>query len=91
MDSLAESMDPETLRKEGTMMGTGGITVIPEDVSIVQAARVFSRFFRHETCGQCSPCREGSAWSDRILGRFLRGEGEPRDFELLEDGASAEG
>lgn len=84
-DKLDVPMDPESLRKAGTMMGTGGITVIPSDVSILEAARIFSRFFRHETCGQCSPCREGSAWSDRILGRMLRGEGQPEDFELLED------
>jgi NADH-quinone oxidoreductase subunit F len=84
-DQLDVSMDPESLKAIGTMMGTGGITVIPEGVSIVEAARVFSRFFRHETCGQCSPCREGAAWSDRILGRIQRGAGKKEDFELLED------
>jgi NADH-quinone oxidoreductase subunit F len=84
-DKVDVSMDPESLRSEGTMMGTGGIIVIPDGVSVVATARVLSRFFRHETCGQCSPCREGSAWSDRILARFLRGAGNREDFELLED------
>jgi NADH:ubiquinone oxidoreductase subunit F (NADH-binding) len=67
------------------MLGTGGIVVIPEEVSIVDAERVFSRFFRHETCGQCSPCREGSAWSDQVIARFQRGEGRAEDFGLLDD------
>ena len=84
-DKLDVAMDPESLRKEGTMLGTGGIIVIPEEIAIVDAARVFSRFFRHETCGQCSPCREGSAWSDQVIGRFQRGEGRSEDFALLED------
>jgi len=78
-------MDPESLREVGTMLGTGGIIAIPEDVSVPEAARVFSRFFRHETCGQCSPCREGSAWSDRVLGRFTHGEGRDEDFALLDE------
>ncbi len=84
-DALDVEMDPETLRERGTMLGTGGIIVIPDDVRIVDAARVFSRFFRHETCGQCSPCREGAAWSDRVLARFARGEGHRDDFDLIED------
>ncbi len=84
-DRLDVPMDPESLRKEGTMLGTGGIIVIPEGIEIVDAARVFSRFFRHETCGQCSPCREGSAWSDQVIGRFQNGEGRAEDFALLED------
>ncbi len=67
------------------MLGTGGIIIIPDSVRIVDAARVFSRFFRHETCGQCSPCREGSAWSDRIFARFQRGEGRREDLDLLQD------
>jgi len=78
-------MDPESLKAKGTMMGTGGLIAIPEGVSIVEAARVFSRFFRHETCGQCSPCREGSAWSDRIIGNFTRGQGRRSDLKVLQD------
>jgi NADH-quinone oxidoreductase subunit F len=84
-DKLDVAMDPESLKKEGTMLGTGGIVVIPESISIVDAERVFSRFFRHETCGQCSQCREGSAWSDQIVARFQRGEATERDFTLIDD------
>ena len=84
-EKLDVAMDPESLKKEGTMLGTGGIIVIPEEISVVDAARVFSRFFRHETCGQCSPCREGSAWSDQVIARFQRGEGQREDFTLLEE------
>ena len=83
-EKLDVPMDPESLKKEGTMLGTGGIIVIPEDVSVVDSARVFSRFFRHETCGQCSPCREGSAWSDQVIARFQDGQGSAADFELLD-------
>jgi NADH-quinone oxidoreductase subunit F len=78
-------MDPDALKKEGTMLGTGGIVVIPEEVELLDALRVLSRFFRHETCGQCAPCREGAAWSDQIVGRFQRGEGSGDDFALLND------
>jgi NADH-quinone oxidoreductase subunit F len=78
-------MDPDALKKEGTMLGTGGIVVIPDDVELIDALRVLSRFFRHETCGQCAPCREGAAWSDQIVGRFQRGEGSAEDFALMND------
>jgi len=78
-------MDPDALKKEGTMLGTGGIVVIPEEVELIDALRVLTRFFRHETCGQCAPCREGAAWSDQIVGRFQRGEGSGDDFALLND------
>jgi NADH-quinone oxidoreductase subunit F len=84
-EKLDVPMDPESLKKEGTMLGTGGITVLPEEVSIVDAERVFSRFFRHETCGQCTNCREGSAWSDQVIARFQRGEGRLEDFVLLDE------
>jgi NADH-quinone oxidoreductase subunit F len=84
-DKLDVPMDPESLRKEGTMLGTGGIVVIPQGCSIVDAERVFSRFFRHETCGQCSPCREGAAWSDQVIARFQSGLGRAEDLALLED------
>ena len=67
------------------MLGTGGIVVIPDDVELIDALRVLSRFFRHETCGQCAPCREGAAWSDQIVGRFQRGEGSAEDFALMND------
>jgi NADH-quinone oxidoreductase subunit F len=78
-------MDPDALKKEGTMLGTGGIVVIPDDLELIDALRVLSRFFRHETCGQCSPCREGSAWSDQVIARFQRHEGSRDDFTLLND------
>jgi NADH-quinone oxidoreductase subunit F len=78
-------MDPDALKKEGTMLGTGGIIVIPDDLELIDALRVLSRFFRHETCGQCSPCREGSAWSDQVIARFQRHEGSRDDFALLND------
>jgi len=84
-EKLDVAMDPESLKKEGTMLGTGGIVVIPEEISVIDAERVFSRFFRHETCGQCSPCREGAAWSDQVIARFQRGEGEPADLALLDE------
>jgi len=84
-EKLDLAMDPEKLKKEGTMLGTGGIVVIPEELSLVDALRVFSRFFRHETCGQCSPCREGAAWSDQVIARFQRGQGRADDFTLLQD------
>ena len=70
---------------EGTMLGSGGFIVMDEDTSIVKNLWNFTRFYHHESCGQCSPCREGTGWMEKILHRLLHGQGEMSDIDLLWD------
>lgn len=69
----------------GTMMGSGGFIVMDEDTSIVKNLYTFARFYHHESCGQCSPCREGTGWMERILHKILDGHGTIMDIDLLWD------
>ncbi len=69
----------------GTMLGSGGFIVMDEDTSIVKNLYTFSRFYHHESCGQCSPCREGTGWMERILKKILDGNGTLADIDLLWD------
>jgi NADH-quinone oxidoreductase subunit F len=70
---------------EGTMLGSGGFIVMDEDTSIVKNLWNFTRFYRHESCGQCSPCREGTGWMEKILKKFLDGTATMSDIDLLWD------
>jgi NADH-quinone oxidoreductase subunit F len=67
----------------GTMLGSGGFIVYDEDACMVRNTWNFTRFYRHESCGQCSPCREGTAWMEPILKRLEHGEGKYSDIDLL--------
>ncbi|MEO8147975.1 MAG: NADH-quinone oxidoreductase subunit NuoF [Bacteroidia bacterium] len=69
----------------GTMLGSGGFIVMDEDTSIVKNLYTFTRFYHHESCGQCSPCREGTGWMEKILHRILDGHGTLKDIDLLWD------
>jgi NADH-quinone oxidoreductase subunit F len=69
----------------GTMLGSGGFIAMDEDTSIVKNLFTFTRFYHHESCGQCSPCREGTGWMEKILRKFLNGTAEESDVELLWD------
>lgn len=69
----------------GTMLGSGGFIVMDEDTSIVKNLWNFSRFYHHESCGQCSPCREGTGWMEKILHKFIEGHAEMKDIDLLWD------
>jgi NADH-quinone oxidoreductase subunit F len=69
----------------GTMMGSGGFIAMDEDTSIVKNLYTFSRFYHHESCGQCSPCREGTGWMEKILHKILDGRGTLKDVDLLWD------
>src|SRR3954465_234174 len=70
---------------EGTMLGSGGFIVMDEDTIIVKNLWNFTRFYHHESCGQCSPCREGTGWMEKILHRILNGHGKLSDIDLLWD------
>lgn len=69
----------------GSMLGSGGFIVYDEHQCIVRNTWNFSRFYHHESCGQCSPCREGTGWMERVLHRLEKGEGNMSDIDLLVD------
>jgi len=69
----------------GSMLGSGGFIAFDEDQCIVRNTWNFARFYSHESCGQCSPCREGTGWMEKVLNRLEHGEGNLRDIELLEE------
>lgn len=69
----------------GSMLGSGGFIVFDEDQCIVRNTWNFARFYAHESCGQCSPCREGTGWMEKVLHRIETGKGNMRDIDLLAD------
>lgn len=69
----------------GSMLGSGGFIVYDETACIVRNTWNFSRFYHHESCGQCSPCREGTGWMEKVLHRIEHGHGNMRDIDLLVD------
>lgn len=69
----------------GTMLGSGGFIVFDEDQCIVRNTWNFARFYHHESCGQCSPCREGTGWMEKILHKIEHGNGTMEDIDLLWD------
>ncbi len=79
------TMDAETLRDAGSMMGTGGMLIMDEDVDIVSWLRRVTHFYAHESCGQCTPCREGTGWLEKLVTRIDGGQGNLRDLDLLLD------
>ncbi len=68
----------------GSMLGSGGFIVFDEDACIVRNTWNFTRFYYHESCGQCSPCREGTGWLEKILYRIENGQGRERDIDVLD-------
>ena len=76
-------MDAESLRTAGSAIGTGGIIVMDEDTDLVKVLARISHFYHHESCGQCTPCREGTGWLEKILKRILAGNGSKSDLDLL--------
>jgi NADH-quinone oxidoreductase subunit F len=79
------TMDAETLRDAGSMMGTAGMLIMDEDTDMVSFLRRITHFYHHESCGQCTPCREGTGWLEKIVSRIDEGEGNLRDLDLLID------
>jgi len=69
----------------GSMMGSGGFIAFDEDQCIVRNTWNFTRFYHHESCGQCSPCREGTGWMEKVLHRLENGHGNMGDMDLLVD------
>ena len=82
---LDTPMDFESMAVAGSMLGSGGVIVIDGETCMVDALRNLLRFYAHESCGKCTPCREGTYWISRILDRLEHGGGRPGDIELLAD------
>ena len=76
-------MDAESLKAVGSAIGTGGVIVMDEDTDLTKVLLRIARFYWHESCGQCTPCREGTGWMKKILQRMNDGGGKPEDLDLL--------
>ncbi|MCZ6793352.1 MAG: NADH-quinone oxidoreductase subunit NuoF [Planctomycetota bacterium] len=84
-DECDVDMDFDSLAAAGTMLGSGGVIVMDETTDMVDALYNILRFYHHESCGQCTPCREGTGWLQKIVGRIRAGAGRPEDLDLLID------
>ena len=82
---LATNMDFDAVKKAGSSLGTGAVIVMDETTCMVRALERLSRFYMSESCGQCTPCREGTGWLVRVLRRILAGEGRGEDLSMLVD------
>ena len=81
------TMDYDALSKAGSGLGSGAVIVMDETTCMVKACTRISRFYHMESCGQCTPCREGTGWMHRVLERIVAGHGELKDLELLKSAA----
>jgi NADH-quinone oxidoreductase subunit F len=77
------NLDYESVQAAGSLLGSGGVIVMDETTCMVRAAWNLARFFAHESCGQCSPCREGCHWMEKIFHRIEHGDGEKNDLDLI--------
>jgi NADH-quinone oxidoreductase subunit F len=77
------TMDYDSIAKAGSMLGSGAVIVIDDSRCMVQSLLRLSYFYSHESCGQCTPCREGTGWMHRVLERIYDGEGRAEDIDLL--------
>ncbi|WP_018875178.1 NADH-quinone oxidoreductase subunit NuoF [Thioalkalivibrio sp. ALJ1] len=85
---LKANMDFDSIAHAGSMLGSGAVIVMDETADMVKALQRISRFYFSESCGQCTPCREGTGWLYRMLTRIVEGQGRPEDLERLDDVAS---
>jgi NADH-quinone oxidoreductase subunit F len=76
-------MDAESLKEVGSAIGTCGVIVMDEDTDLVKVLARIAHFYHHESCGQCTPCREGTGWLEKILKRIIAGKGSTNDLDLL--------
>ena len=84
-DELDTPLDYESVGAAGSMLGTRALQVFDETVSVVRVITRWSEFYQHESCGKCTPCREGTYWMKQIMLRLERGEGRPGDVDLLDE------
>jgi NADH-quinone oxidoreductase subunit F len=82
-DHIDVALDYESIAAAGSLLGTGAVMVLDETDCVVEAARRMVRFYAHESCGKCTPCREGSWWASRVFDRIETGFGRERDLPLI--------
>jgi NADH-quinone oxidoreductase subunit F len=82
-DKLDTKLDYDSVQAAGSMLGSASLIVLDEDTCIVRAATLMEEFFRHESCGKCTPCREGTSWLFKVLQRIEQGRGAASDLDLL--------
>ena len=80
---MTTNMDYDSIAKVGSMLGSGAVVVMDETTDMVKVLRRISRFYFSESCGQCTPCREGSAWTAQIMKRIEDGKGTEKDLDTL--------
>ncbi|MFO8004723.1 NADH-quinone oxidoreductase subunit NuoF [Thioalkalivibrio sp.] len=85
---MQANMDYDSIAKASSMLGSGAVIVMDETTDMVRVLQRISRFYFSESCGQCTPCREGTGWLYRMLTRIVEGRGRPEDLERLDDVAS---
>jgi NADH-quinone oxidoreductase subunit F len=85
LDTMDITMDFESLADAGTMLGSGSVIFMDNTTCMVRAAHVTTRFFNHESCGKCTPCREGTWWAEKLLERIETGEGREEDLQILRE------
>jgi NADH-quinone oxidoreductase subunit F len=84
-DEIDVAMDMDSVQKAGSFLGSAGVIVMDDTVCMVWALLTLERFFHHESCGQCTPCREGTGWLEKVLTGLEDGAASPRDVDLLLD------
>jgi NADH-quinone oxidoreductase subunit F len=82
-DDLDLAYDFDTMAKAGSMLGSGSIIVVDDSNDVLDVALKVAKFYRHESCGKCTPCREGTTWTEKMLERIKRGEGTPMDLDIM--------
>lgn len=78
-------MDFDALKDSQSGLGTAAVIVMDQSTDVVRAIARLSKFYRHESCGQCTPCREGSKWTEQIMERFERGQARNREIDMLQE------
>jgi NADH-quinone oxidoreductase subunit F len=82
-EAMKVNMDFDSVKAAGSMLGTAGVVVMNEDTCMVDALRTMAHFYHHESCGQCTPCREGTGWIEKILIDIEAGRGKLSDLEMI--------
>ncbi len=81
-------MDADSMKAVGSSVGTAGMIVMDEDTDLIKVITRISKFYYHESCGQCTPCREGTGWLWKVLKRFENNDARMEDIDLLMDVAN---
>jgi NADH-quinone oxidoreductase subunit F len=82
-EALRMNLDYESVQQAGSMLGSGGIIIIDDKACMVDTLLVLAKFYHHESCGQCTPCREGGGWIEKLLKKLEAGEGKESDISLI--------